>query len=147
MLGSAPDAVRMSFDLMSSRTEEERGRLRARMEAVPAALAGLADTYCEGGRRGVLPGRRQVLGVAGQCRRWAGELDDAGYFSDLAARIPGGDGMAAAAAADTAYGELARDDARRRQNGSFDLRAFHAAAVDLGSMGLDLLRLELARLG
>jgi len=41
----------------------------------------------------------------------------------------------------------ARADTRRRLGGSFDLKAFHARALDLGSMGLDLLRRELARIG
>ncbi len=40
-----------------------------------------------------------------------------------------------------------REDARRRQGVGFDLKAFHAAALDLGPLGLDLLSQELARLG
>ncbi|TDC48489.1 DUF885 domain-containing protein [Jiangella ureilytica] len=40
----------------------------------------------------------------------------------------------------------ARDDARRRQGDAFDLREFHRAALDLGSIGLDPLREALARL-
>ncbi len=39
----------------------------------------------------------------------------------------------------------ARDDARRRHGNDFDLREFHRRALDLGSMGLDQLRRELAR--
>lgn len=39
-----------------------------------------------------------------------------------------------------------RDDARRRHGDAFDLKAFHGAALNLGSMGLDPLREELARL-
>jgi uncharacterized protein (DUF885 family) len=38
-----------------------------------------------------------------------------------------------------------REAARRRQGAAFDLRAFHRDALDLGPMGLDLLRAELAR--
>ena len=38
-----------------------------------------------------------------------------------------------------------REDARRRHGSSFDLKAFHTYALDLGSMGLGLLREELAR--
>jgi uncharacterized protein (DUF885 family) len=38
----------------------------------------------------------------------------------------------------------ARDEARRRHAGAFDLRAFHRFALDLGPLGLDLLRDELA---
>ncbi|TDE15813.1 DUF885 domain-containing protein [Jiangella asiatica] len=40
----------------------------------------------------------------------------------------------------------ARDDARRRQGDAFDLREFHRAALDLGSVGLDPLKNALARL-
>jgi uncharacterized protein (DUF885 family) len=39
----------------------------------------------------------------------------------------------------------ARDDARRAQGAAFSLRSFHQTALDLGPMGLDLLRTELAR--
>jgi uncharacterized protein (DUF885 family) len=40
----------------------------------------------------------------------------------------------------------ARDDARRRHGAAFDLQDFHTRALDLGSMGLDQLEEELARL-
>jgi uncharacterized protein (DUF885 family) len=40
----------------------------------------------------------------------------------------------------------ARADAQRRHGDAFDLKAFHAAALDLGPMGLDPLRAELARI-
>ncbi len=38
-----------------------------------------------------------------------------------------------------------RDDARKRKGADFDLKAFHTYALDLGGMGLGLLREELAR--
>jgi uncharacterized protein (DUF885 family) len=37
-----------------------------------------------------------------------------------------------------------RDAARRRKGADFDLKAFHSYALDLGGMGLGLLREELA---
>jgi uncharacterized protein (DUF885 family) len=40
----------------------------------------------------------------------------------------------------------ARDAARARHGAGFDLKAFHTAALDLGSLGLDPLRAALARL-
>jgi uncharacterized protein (DUF885 family) len=40
----------------------------------------------------------------------------------------------------------ARDEARARQGADFDLKAFHRAALDLGSLGLDPMRQALARL-
>ncbi len=39
----------------------------------------------------------------------------------------------------------ARDDARRRHGADFDLKAFHAYALDLGSMGLEPFEAEIAR--
>ena len=38
-----------------------------------------------------------------------------------------------------------RDDAKRKHGANFDLRAWHAYALDLGNLGLDLLKTELAR--
>jgi uncharacterized protein (DUF885 family) len=40
----------------------------------------------------------------------------------------------------------ARDDARARKGADFDLKSFHRAALDLGSLGLDPLRRALTRL-
>lgn len=40
----------------------------------------------------------------------------------------------------------AREDARARAGAAFDMKAFHRAALDLGSLGLDPLRAALARL-
>lgn len=40
----------------------------------------------------------------------------------------------------------AREDTRRRKGAAFDLREFHRAALDLGSLGLDPLQAALARL-
>ncbi|MEP9383975.1 DUF885 domain-containing protein [Nocardioides sp. KR10-350] len=40
----------------------------------------------------------------------------------------------------------AREDARARKGDAFDLKAFHRAALDLGSLGLDPFRAALARL-
>jgi uncharacterized protein (DUF885 family) len=39
----------------------------------------------------------------------------------------------------------ARDDARRREGGAFDLRSWHTRALRLGAVGLGQLRTELAR--
>jgi uncharacterized protein (DUF885 family) len=40
----------------------------------------------------------------------------------------------------------ARDDAKARLGDRFDLKAFHRAALDLGSIGLDPLQAALARI-
>jgi uncharacterized protein (DUF885 family) len=61
-------------------------------------------------------------------------------------RYLGSPGQAAAYKVGERVWLAAREEARRRQGAAFDLRAFHAAALDLGSMGLDAFRDELARL-
>jgi uncharacterized protein (DUF885 family) len=38
-----------------------------------------------------------------------------------------------------------RDDAKKKYGASFDLRKWHAHALDLGNLGLDLLKSEMAR--
>jgi uncharacterized protein (DUF885 family) len=38
-----------------------------------------------------------------------------------------------------------RDDAKRTHGASFDLRAWHAHGLQLGNLGLDLLKSEMAR--
>jgi len=144
VMASAAQGVRMVFDLMPIGTTEDRADVRARMEAMPAALSGLADTYREGIRRGTPPARRQVLEVAGQCRRWAGGQGNVGFFSALAGRATGGDDLAGpAAAAEAAYDELARylteelapaarpEDAVGRDRYRLEARTFTGARLDL----------------
>jgi uncharacterized protein (DUF885 family) len=38
-----------------------------------------------------------------------------------------------------------RDDARKKHGSAFDLRKWHAHGLDLGNLGLDLLKSEMAR--
>ncbi len=144
VLASAPQGVREVFDLMATDTEERRQVLRARLAAVPAALAGLAETYREGLRLGVAPAHRQVVAVAAQCRRWAGLEDQPGFFSGLAAGLPEGEEMAGpAAAADAAYAQLAEhldaeiapharpQDAAGPDRYPLEARVFTGAQLDL----------------
>ncbi|MEO7519580.1 MAG: DUF885 family protein, partial [Acidimicrobiales bacterium] len=93
VLASAPQDLRQIFDLMPTGTAEERAAVRDRLVALPAALAGLAETYREGVRRGVVPARRQVAEVAAQCRRWAGLEGAPGFFSTFAASLGDGDDL------------------------------------------------------
>ena len=144
VVASAPQGVRQVFDLMPSDTAEEREVLRARLAAVPEAMAGLAETYREGVRRGVVPARRQVVEVAGQCRGWAGLAGRTGFFSGLAAEVSAGEPLVqAATAAEGAYAELARflidelapvsgeEDAVGTDRYPFEARAHTGAHLDL----------------
>jgi uncharacterized protein (DUF885 family) len=144
VLASAPQDLRMVFDLMATGSDEERANVRSRMAAMPEALSGLTETYREGIRRNVLPARRQVTEVAAQCRRWAGEEDGPGFFTTYAAKLQADDIDAAAGAADGAYGELARflsdelapvareEDPVGPDRYPLETRVFTGARLDLG---------------
>ena len=133
VIASPPQDVREVFDLMPTATAADREVLRTRLAAVPDALAGLAETYREGLRRGAVPARRQVVEVAAQCRRWAGLEDGAGYFSRLARSVDGGEQLGpAAAAAEGAYAELSR----------FLLDELAPAAAEADGVGPDRYPLE-----
>lgn len=144
VLASPVQAVRMVFDLMPTATAEERASLRARMELVPTALAGLAETYRDGVRRGQVPARRQVVEVAAQCRRWAGIEGSPGFFAALVGELPEAESLAGPAqAAQSGYAELgrflteelapvARDaDAVGRDRYALESRVFTGAELDL----------------
>jgi uncharacterized protein (DUF885 family) len=113
-----PAMLLSSFDLMErhihgeipvDRAERDRDweRVAERMEAVPAAMAGYAESLRAGLDAGLPASRRMTLAVADQCRGWA----EAGWFATYVATY--GDGALrprldrAARAADRAYGETA----------------------------------------
>ena len=143
VLASAPQGARMVFDLMATGTDEERANVRSRMEALPEALRGLVETYREGVRRDVLPARRQVVEVAAQCRRWAGQEEGPGFFTTYAANLQDDRVAEAAPGADAAYAELARflteelapvardEDAVGPDRYPLETRVFTGARLDL----------------
>ena len=114
IIGSPVQSVRSVFDLMARATPADWEIIAARMEKVPAALAGFVTTLREGAARGIMAARRQALECAGQAASWSGPQP---FFVDLVATAPatvGGDERllgrleGAARAATAAYGDLAR---------------------------------------
>lgn len=103
-------AVRMAFDLMPRRTDEDWERVATRLTRVPGALAGYRRTLGEALRRGPAVPASTVEEVAAQCETWAGG-GDGGWFARLAAGHGDGPHRArldeAARQAAAAYGELA----------------------------------------
>ena len=104
--------LRATFDLMSRDGEEAWSNIAARMHAVPAALAGLRETYERGRASGVVAAQRQVIATADQCATWATNR----WFDILAAEAATADDVPAtlhdrirsgADAANAAYGEFA----------------------------------------
>jgi uncharacterized protein (DUF885 family) len=105
-------ALRSSFDLLTTDTDEDWERIADRLDGVPASLAGYRQSLDQAAWRGVLATRSVVETTAAQCRTWgagagwfatyvAPYRQRAGANAALAVRLD-----AAAAAAGRAYGEL-----------------------------------------
>ncbi|MBL3686696.1 DUF885 domain-containing protein [Leucobacter zeae] len=163
VIESPPQIVRDVFDLMPTDSDADWERIAHRLRAVPETLRGYCASLAEGADRGLAPAIRQVKEVAAQSRRTAGSPEAPGFFGRLAASAEGVapalalDIAAAAAAASTAYQELAvfletevapraaSDDAFGRDRYALASEAFLGASVDLDETyewGLD----ELARM-
>ncbi|MGZ7013276.1 MAG: DUF885 domain-containing protein [Acidimicrobiales bacterium] len=151
-LASPVQAVRDVFDVMAYESVSDWEIAARRMEAVPAALRGLRETYEQGRSRGIVAARRQALEAAEQASIWSGDREQAPFFETLAARADGVDGVGqalrthldeAAVAASMAYAELAEylrttyaPDARESDAVGADryamlARGFLGAEVDL----------------
>jgi uncharacterized protein (DUF885 family) len=73
-------------------------------------------------------------------------ITEPAYVRDEIDRYLGWPGQAPAYKLGERCWRAAREDARRRHGETFDLRAFHTAALRMGGMGLDTLKEELAML-
>jgi uncharacterized protein (DUF885 family) len=106
---SAPQDLRMVFDLMPTETADHWAIVAKRMAAVPAALAGYRASLAMSAGKGIVSAARQVTRVAAQCDGWAGR-DGTSFFAEFAAGGPAelrGELDAAARAANQAYADLA----------------------------------------
>lgn len=93
VIASWIQGVRQVFDLMPVEGEEAQRILAARMAAVPAAYAGLRETYAEAARQGRVAARRQVTECAAQCAAWSAEGKD--FYADLVGRTGATGGLLA----------------------------------------------------
>ena len=89
-IASPSTTLRSTFDLMSREGEEAWSNIAARLHAIPAALAGLRQTYEDGRRNGRVASRRQAIVAADQCATWATNR----WFDSLSTR-PKRDGVSA----------------------------------------------------
>ena len=115
VLCSPLQQLREAFDLAAADTAEEWADLAARMEGLPACLAGVRATLQEGLVAGTPAARRQALACAAQAGAWGGAVNGTlPYFSRLAAGYQGGDDRlatrlaTASGAANSAMGDVAR---------------------------------------
>ncbi len=115
-IASPVQEIRAAFDLMAYDTADDWMVAARRMNAVPAALAGLRAAFDEGRSRGIVAARRQAIEAGRQAVTWAGRGDDPAFFPQLiegAAGVPGmgpaelGELRRAADLATEAYGEMA----------------------------------------
>jgi uncharacterized protein (DUF885 family) len=74
IIGSPVQGMRDCFDLMAYDTRDDWEIAAARMQLVPAGIAGLEQTLREGMSRGVVSARRQALACAQQAATWGGEV-------------------------------------------------------------------------
>ena len=109
VLASWVHSVRQVFDLMPTDGEQAVRDIAARMAAVPAAYAGLRETYLQAARGGRVAAQRQVTEVARQCSEWS--APGTGFYAGLAGRVEATGALRAdlnrgAEAASTATAEL-----------------------------------------
>ncbi|HZY08847.1 MAG TPA: DUF885 domain-containing protein, partial [Ilumatobacteraceae bacterium] len=70
-IASPSTTLRSTFDLMSRDGDEAWSNIAARLHGIPAALAGLRQTYEDGRRTGRVAPRRQAIVAADQAATWA----------------------------------------------------------------------------
>ncbi|MFM8777179.1 MAG: DUF885 family protein, partial [Actinomycetota bacterium] len=86
------DSARSIFDLMPTATVENWRTIAERMQAVPAAFAGMRESWGLGVKRGIVAPRRQALAVAEQLETWAGKPAAPGFFTQFVETAKSGDG-------------------------------------------------------
>jgi len=146
VIASWLQGVRQVFDLMPVDGEQAQRDLAARMAQVPAAYAGLRETYLEAAGHGRVAPRRQVIACAKQCADWS--ADGSGFYSGLVARTGAAGAMRsdlerAAAGATDATAEFGKfletellplapePDAAGRERYALASRSFLGAVIDL----------------
>ncbi len=113
VIACAVQEVRDIFDLMGKETEQDWGRIRARLTAVPAALEQYTSALRWSAQQGLVAPRRQVHRTAEQCRDQAGpESTYAALLTEASAARIGPELTRelreAVAGASAAYGRLAQ---------------------------------------
>jgi uncharacterized protein (DUF885 family) len=113
IIGSVPQRVRGSFDLLPKATDGDWENVARRLAAVPAAMGQFQRTLDEGMRRGLTAARRQVDANVTMTETWAGARGGPPFFASLIEGFSGGntalkaDLERGAAAAGAAYAGLA----------------------------------------
>jgi uncharacterized protein (DUF885 family) len=80
VIASPVQAVRMSFDMMPTETEDDWDVIAARLALVPEGLSTFQDGLTEGVRQGLVAARRQAVECARQAETWGGVNGEARPF-------------------------------------------------------------------
>lgn len=145
VIASWVQQIRQIFDLMPTEGDEAQHNLLSRMSQVPAAYAGLQQTYREAASKGDVAARRQVEATAAQCAEWS--APETGFYAELAGRIEATGSLraqldAAAQAASVATADLGafltaellplapERDAVGRERWALESRFFLGAVID-----------------
>ena len=86
------ESARAVFDLMPTVTAADWDVIAERMSRVPAAFAGMRESWALGIERGIVTSRRQVAASAAQLDEFAGTDGGTGFFAmfaESAASVPG----------------------------------------------------------
>ncbi|MGH3632182.1 MAG: DUF885 domain-containing protein, partial [Sciscionella sp.] len=130
--------LRMLFDLMPNKTEQDFSTIATRLAKVPDAVAGIQSSLRRAAQHGRVSALRQVRTVAQQCRTWSGASGEPSYFDTLVGAASGvseslrerlADGATRAA---RAYGEFSE----------FLTGELAAKAPEKDAVGIDVYRLN-----
>ncbi len=104
IIGSPQGSLRSAFDLMRLNDDADWEVARARLAAVPQAIAQIRSLFAEGRGAGVVSARRQVMACATQCDTWGNPAD--GFWVSFARRSSNVSLAEEATAAAAAYRDL-----------------------------------------
>jgi uncharacterized protein (DUF885 family) len=83
VIESAPQAIRMIFDLMSTETAEDWQTIATRLAKVPETIASYETSLRYSAERGRVSAIRQVRRIAEQCDIWSGSTGTPSYFETM----------------------------------------------------------------
>ncbi|QEO15905.1 DUF885 domain-containing protein [Agromyces intestinalis] len=142
VIASPAQEIRDVFDLMPTASTDDWERIRARLDAVPGAIAGYVETLRLGVDSGATPARRQVREVVAQVRRHAAPD---GFFAHFAASAVPSEGELPASLARELGDAAGRAAVAYEQLAGFLADELEPAARETDGVGRDLYALESRR--
>ncbi len=142
VIASPAQDIRSAYDLMPTASVDDWEVVAARLAAVPAALRGYTESLREGIARGVVPARRQAIGVATQIERYTA---DDGFFAEFVADAAPAEGELPASLARTLADSASAARVAYDQLRDFLTGTLAPAATTTDGVGRDLYALNSRR--